>query len=410
MFSNFKDTFVKKPQFTMKTPESVLDVISKDLPEGFRYIEDHDGFCRLDCDGVMDFTPVCIRLPEEAKSLFAQKNNFSMNDVVAYAYNAQQNIDLIPDKDGCYTVNGQKIAADKFIIAPMKNWQLKDGRMCITAPPFPPPFPIEVAGNGFSLTLMVQRQPVNSITEVKIATVEEGALSMNYSFDPTKKNGKMKINITMCSSKSVSDVLASKEIFNAFIQGKGTLCGMPIKTDEENQVSVVPDEVIQFWHKIVEIEKVFNVKFDASQELVFEDVKRVEELYRCLIEKEPFKTYLKDNTVRGTGKFDEILNEEGIKVGKEILFEYEERIQMELLGVVLKFSALVGIFDSMIGEIKMPEDGISGDFLMKLLPAKGKRMYAATQYYLEEIAPEIARKNHHHIQKFQEARELDDTY
>ena len=410
MFSNFKDTFVKKPQFTMKTPESVLDVISKDLPEGFRYIEDHDGFCRLDCDGVMDFTPVCIRLPEEAKSLFAQKNNFSMNDVVAYAYNAQQNIDLIPDKDGCYTVNGQKIAADKFIIAPMKNWQLKDGRMCITAPPFPPPFPIEVAGNGFSLTLMVQRQPVNSITEVKIATVEEGALSMNYSFDPTKKNGKMKINITMCSSKSVSDVLASKEIFNAFIQGKGTLCGMPIRIDEENQVSVVPDEVIQFWHKIVEIEKVFNVKFDASQELVFEDVKRVEELYRCLIKKEPFKTYLKDNTVRGTGKFDEILNEEGIKVGKEILFEYEERIQMELLGVVLKFSALVGIFDSMIGEIKMPEDGISGDFLMKLLPAKGKRMYAATQYYLEENAPEIARKNHHHIQKFQEARELDDTY
>ena len=410
MFSNFKDTFVKKPQFTMKTPESVLDVISKDLPEGFRYIEDHDGFCRLDCDGVMDFTPVCIRLPEEAKSLFAQKNNFSMNDVVAYAYNAQQNIDLIPDKDGCYTVNGQKIAADKFIIAPMKNWQLKDGRMCITAPPFPPPFPIEVAGNGFSLTLMVQRQPVNSITEVKIATVEEGALSMNYSFDPTKKNGKMKINITMCSSKSVSDVLASKEIFNAFIQGKGTLCGMPIKTDEENQVSVVPDEVIQFWHKIVEIEKVFNVKFDASQELVFEDVKRVEELYRCLIKKEPFKTYLKDNTVRGTGKFDEILNEEGIKVGKEILFEYEERIQMELLGVVLKFSALVGIFDSMIGEIKMPEDGISGDFLMKLLPAKGKRMYAATQYYLEENAPEIARKNHDHIQKFQEARELDGTY
>ena len=410
MFSNFKDTFVKKPQFTMKTPESVLDVISKDLPEGFRYIEDHDGFCRLDCDGVMDFTPVCIRLPEEAKPLFAQKNNFSMNDVVAYAYNAQQNIDLIPDKDGCYTVNGQKIAADKFIIAPMKNWQLKDGRMCITAPPFPPPFPIEVAGNGFSLTLMVQRQPVNSITEVKIATVEETALCMNYSFDPTKKNGKMKINITMCSSKSVSDVLASKEIFNAFIQGKGTLCGMPIKTDEENQVSVVPDEVIQFWHKIVEIEKVFNVKFDASQELVFEDVKRVEELYRCLIEKEPFKTYLKDNTVRGTGKFDEILNEEGIKVGKEILFEYEERIQMELLGVVLKFSALVGIFDSMIGEIKMPEDGISGDFLMKLLPAKGKRMYAATQYYLEENAPEIARKNHDHIQKFQEARELDDTY
>lgn len=410
MFSNFKDTFVKKPQFTMKTPESVLDAISKDLPDGFRYIEDHDGFCRLDCDGVMDFTPVCIRLPEEAEPLFALKNNFSMNDVVAYAYNAQKNIELIPDNDGCYTVNGEKIAADKFIIAPMKNWQLKNGRMCITAPPFPSPFPIEVAGNGFSLTLMVQRQPVNSITEVKIASVKKAALSVNYSFDPTKENGKMTINITTCPSKSVSDVLASKEIFNAFIQGKGTLCGMPIKTNEENQVNAVPDEVIQFWHKIVEIEKVFNVKFDASQELVFDDVKRVEELYRCLIKKEPFKTYLKDNTVHGNGKFEEVLNEDGIKVGEKILFEYEERIQMELLGVVLKFFALVGIFDSMIGEIKMPEDGISGDFHIKLLPAKGKRMYAATQYYLEENDPEIARKNHDHIQRFQEAKELNDAY
>ena len=410
MFSNFKNTFVKKPQFTMKTPESVLDVISKDLPDGFRYIEDHDGFCRLDCDGVMDFTPVCVRLPEEAKSIFSQKNNLSMNDVVAYAYNAQKDIELVPDKDGCYTVNGEKIASDKFIIAPMKNWQLKNGRMYITAPPFPSPFPIEVAGNGFSLTLTVQRQPVNSITEVKIASVKETALSVNYSLDPTKENGKMTINITMCPSKSVSDVLASKEIFNAFIQGKGTLCGIPIKTNKENQVNAVPDEVVQFWRKIVEIENVFNVKFDASQEITFDDMKRVEELHRCLIKKEPFKTYLKDNTVHGTGKFEEILNEDDIKIGKEILFEYEERIQMELLGVVLKVYALVGIFDSMIGEIEMPENGILGEFFMKLLPAKGKRMYAATQYYLEENAPEIARKNHDHIQKFQEAKELNDAY
>ena len=48
MFSNFKDAFIRKPQFTTQTPESVLDVLSKDLPDGFRYINDHDGFCRID--------------------------------------------------------------------------------------------------------------------------------------------------------------------------------------------------------------------------------------------------------------------------------------------------------------------------------------------------------------------------
>lgn len=82
MFSNFKDAFIRKPQFTTQTPESVLDVLSKDLPDGFRYINDHDGFCRIDCDGVMDFGELRLQIPEEAKSLFAELDTVTMNDVL----------------------------------------------------------------------------------------------------------------------------------------------------------------------------------------------------------------------------------------------------------------------------------------------------------------------------------------
>lgn len=409
MFSNFKDAFIRKPQFTLKTPESVLEVLSKDLPEGFRYTEDHDGICRLDCNEIMDFTPVCVLLPEEGKPLFAQQETFSINDVIFYAYNAQKNIEIIPDEDGCFTVNGQKIRADKFIIAPMRNFQLKNGRMYITAPPFPKPVPIEVAGNGFSLTLMVQRQPINSITEVRIMTVGISALNINCTFNRIDKNKKMTITIAICPSSSASEVLASQEIFNAFVQGNGTICGMPIKSNEDGKSNIVSDEVIQFWHKIVEIENVFNVKFDACQEITFDTINKVEELYRCFIKKEPFKAYLRDNTISGTGIFEEILNKEGIQVGNEILFEYVEIIQVILLGVTLRYSALIGVFDGEIGEIRTPEDGTSGEFFLKLIPAKGKRLYASKQYYLNEDAAQTAQKDYNHIQRFKSAQELNNN-
>ena len=56
MFSNFRDTFIKKPQFTSKIPDAVLKTVGKTLPDGFRYVEDYDGYCRLDCDGSLDIS------------------------------------------------------------------------------------------------------------------------------------------------------------------------------------------------------------------------------------------------------------------------------------------------------------------------------------------------------------------
>ena len=105
MFSNFKDAFIRKPQFTTQTPESVLDVLSKDLPDGFRYINDHHGFCRIDCDGVMDFGELRLQIPAEAKSLFAELDTVTINDVITYAQNSQTNIEVLPDPDGFFTVN-----------------------------------------------------------------------------------------------------------------------------------------------------------------------------------------------------------------------------------------------------------------------------------------------------------------
>ncbi|MDF2804972.1 MAG: hypothetical protein K0S61_4877 [Anaerocolumna sp.] len=69
----------------------------------------------------MDIISVNVRLTDEAKTLFAAKGKFNMNDVIFYAYNAQKSIELLPDENGCFTVNKQKIKVIEFVKAPMKG-------------------------------------------------------------------------------------------------------------------------------------------------------------------------------------------------------------------------------------------------------------------------------------------------
>ena len=401
MFSNFKDAFIRKPQFTIQTPESVLNVLSKDLPDGFRYINDHNGFCRIDCDGVMDFGELRLQIPEEAKSLFAELDTVTMNDVITYAQNSQTNIEVLPDPDGFFTVNGKKINVNQFVIAPLKDLQLRNGKVYIMAPPFPPPFPIEVVGNGFSLTLMVQRQAINSITKVKIGTVSKSALDVNYTLEP-KVEGKLTLNITMCPSSSAYETLAAKEIFNAFIRGEGTLCGATIKKKKKNIANTVPDEVIRFWHQIVDVEKTLDIKFDVTKEMTFDDIKIIKELHRCFVEGMPFKTYLNENTLRGIGEF----MHDSIEIGKEILFEYTESGQFDLLGATIKCYKLIGIFGGAVNEIQEPQEGTSGEFFVRMRPVEGKKMYSATQYFRDEDSLIVYQKDRKHIEHLQSATEL----
>lgn len=401
MFSNFEDAFIRKPQFTTQPPESVLDVLSKDLPDGFRYINDHDGFCRIDCDGVMDFGELRLQIPEEAKSLFAELDTVTMNDVITYAQNSQTNIEVLPDPDGFFTVNGKKINVDKFVIAPLKDLQLRNGKVYIMAPPFPPPFPIEVTGNGFLLTLMVQRQAINSITKVKIGTVSKSALDVNYTLEP-KVEGKLTLNITMCPSSSAYETLAAKEIFNAFIRGESTLCGATIRSNEKNIANTVPDEVIRFWHQVVDVEKALDIKFDVTKEMIFDDIKIIKELHRCFVEGMPFKTYLNENTLRGIGEF----MHDSIEIGKEILFEYTESGQIDLLGATIKCYKLTGIFGGAVNEIQEPQEGTSGEFFIRMCPVEGKKMYSATQYFRDEDSLIVYQKDWKHIEHLQSATEL----
>ena len=177
MFSNFKDTFIRKPQFRSEPPQAVLDTISRKLPEGFRYVHDHDGFCRIHSDE-FSISPAHVRLPLKAESLFSN-GKYTERDIMDYCYNAQEMIEFVPDEDGCFTVNGQKIPLTDFVTAPLKGKMMVDGKLYLQPPAFPKPFSITLSGDNRSIDVVVQRQAINSRTGIKFESFGDSPLHVS---------------------------------------------------------------------------------------------------------------------------------------------------------------------------------------------------------------------------------------
>ena len=218
----------------------------------------------------------------------------------------------------------------------------------------------------------------------------------------------MQFNISLCPYPSVSDVLAAKEIFNAFSQGNGTLGGVKIFPNKDVSYQSIPDETLQFWHHLYEIENILNVKFDASNELTIDDVKNVDKLYRCLVEGKPFISYQEEITLNGfVGENDAMQSKCKEYQGKEILFEYGEEVKIVILGLTLTLWSLVDIFDGKLENSMLHSDNGSGNFSVQMLPAGGKRMYISRQIFLDHAGLEGVRNDTSHFERFRSATELE---
>ena len=405
MFSNFKDTFIRKPQFRSEPPQAVLDTISRKLPEGFRYVHDHDGFCRIHSDE-FSISPTHVRLPLKAESLFSD-GKYTERDIMDYCYNAQETIEFVPDEHGCFTVNGQKIPLTDFVKAPLKGKMMVDGKLYLQPPPFPEPFSITLSGDNKSIDVVVQRQAINSRTAIKFESVDDSPLRLSYVIEQISDKTDFNITVSLQPVKSAKDTLLAKLIYNDILSGRGCIAGSPLYLKEDFKDKLVPVETIEFWQKVVSLEGCFSVETDATTELTIDRIKNVDALYRCFVERTPFKEYRSFTSLKGQGKFrEEAVGHAARCAGKEILFEFTQEDTVQFLDVDIECYALLAIFGAAIGEITTPQNEETGDFLILLKPVPEKRMFMSVQYFasLEEL--DTFRSDGRHTTTMRDATEL----
>ncbi|WAJ22086.1 abortive infection system toxin AbiGii family protein [Lacrimispora xylanolytica] len=402
MFSNFKEAFIKKPQYTVRPPQAVLDAISDELPEGFSYIYVDDGFCRLNCENGFNLNSGKVILPSEAQVLFQSDLLSEPSNLLRYSYNAQISLQISPGDDGYYIVNGKKIKATEFIKAPMRNITTGEIRFFLEPPKFPGPFQLTVSGDGHLITLLVQRKPNNSIYIQKYESIDNSALKLSCLLDLEKEKASFTINISIGDEKYVENVVAANYIYNAFLKGKGFIGASNIVYSDENKHNLISEDTINFWDQLLSLEKFLNIKFDATSEITMNDANKITELYQSLIIKKPFKVFQTFNTVSGSGRIDQLIEDD--LVGKQLFFEFTEEEETDLLGVHLKYWGVIAVYGATVKAIIFPSE--TGIYEVELCTTEGKKMYSSIMYFMEESQLINCRSEKNHKETFEKAEEL----
>ncbi len=342
MFVDFDSIFNDDPKSQFIIPEQYIDFLNKELPNGLKYVVNEDGTSiRITTDEKeLKIGGIEFNLTKKQKEILGDK--YTEKDVFDYAYNSQQKI-LI--KKGFIIINGEKISTDKLNYSPFKKVKEK---VYLIPQKLDTKMPITLKSEKYERTIWVSRVPNNSINILQFKSEKNEPLQINY----TINNEEIQMNISyhLKMAKSITDIVESVNIYNAFIDGKGYIFNslINIKMDAKKY----DEKSILFWEKVLKLEKELDVKFNVpKRSLEDEEVFEIEELYQSLINKIPFKDENVINSINAEINFE---NERNINelVGNPFHLQFAQNFQTNILGKKIKLIAFIMVFNSKIAKVE----------------------------------------------------------
>nr|WP_308545539.1 abortive infection system toxin AbiGii family protein [uncultured Lachnoclostridium sp.] len=404
MFTNFKAAFKDKPLYETEIPEPILKMINEPLPQGFKYVNVEDGFCRIETDGEFHLAAKNIKLPEKAKLVLPAK--FNMDELWSYLYNTQQKAEILPDENGDYLVNGKKIKANELVKAPLKNNIVCEStRFYLVPPEFPKPHEIVIGTQKEKRKIRICRQSHESITEIKFTTVDEGAFELSFIFDSITDKINFSITMTEKHAQNIESIIFANNFFNAILSGEGYIAGIKLPINALYKEKLKSEEEIKFWKTAYKLEEIFNVKFNPNEDITLDLLNSVKLLECCFIDKKPFRKYEKYENVTGSCHTEYSKTEN--MVGKEMYFEMSAESSIQIFEVKLNIYQVIGIFNAVIKSQQLPEENACGKFVLELEAKEGSPMYSGNMLFLNEEDMSKFRENTEHIEQLKNAQEID---
>lgn len=349
MFVNFNRVFKNKPQTQIAVPSALVDYMNKSLPEGVKYVVDAKGNCvitseRESCTiGGFIFKPT-----EEQKKVLGK--DFTREDVVNYFYNAQESIPLTLKKDGYILLNGQEFPVEKMAYNPLAPIKFVSGSFYMYPPKFPDPFLLKLGCDKYERELLVSRIPNNSISVMEFESSKDEPLYIHYFLNIKIHCLTMNVSFNLKKAKTIRDIVESTSIYNAYVDGKGTLSGQPLDSSLKSEgLKRFDDDSVIFWEKVLEIEEQLGIEFCPPQDDIdFETMCLVEQLYQNLINKVPTLDNQKIDSIDGNWGFESHGKDISESIGRPIFFEFEVASKIELFGVKIELPTLIGVFNAIL--------------------------------------------------------------
>lgn len=407
MFVEFDKVFNDKPQPQVKIPDAFISYLSKQLPAGVKYIADSKGNCVITGDG-QEFTLggyVFALTPKDKKALGKQ---FTEDDVIKYFYNRQEVIPLQLKKEGYVLVNGMELPVKKLFLNPHNPISYVSGTFFMIPQPFPKPFRLKVGCAEYERELLVTRTPNDSVNLATFESEKDAPLWISYCVNEEKQQLSASLSFNLAQAKTIRDIVESIRIYNAFLDGQGYLCGQPLEAKLcGEETKRFKESRAEFWEKVLKIEEHLGVTFSPPKEDVdFDTICLVEQLYQNLINMVPIRDARKPETVDGEW---ETIDDEEIKksIGSRVYFEFDATMKTELFGVRFTLYGLLGIVDAILADFSKYKT----KHKIALGDASDERpRYTASLYFRSEEEMRVYQKTDHNkrFTAFHEAKRARD--
>lgn len=389
MFVNFDEIFNDDPKSQFNIPASYINYLNKGLPTGLKYVIDKEGNYVIIPEGnEIKIGGIKMILNEEQKKILGSK--YTLDDILEYAYNSQQPIEIQPIEPGFIQINDKKISIDKLVENPLKPIRVTEGKAYMLPPKFEQEIKIKLGNGKYERMVSAVRVPNNSVNVISVESKKDEPLQVSFNFNKSTNNLKMNISFDLNHAKKIRDIVESVYIYNAFVDGKGYIGGKLLDLKMNNNKYKKYDERSAiFWEKVLKIESELGIEFIPPQEnLEYDKILEMEELYQSLVLKRPFKSRNHIDTLDykvDLNKKDEM---EKYK-NKTLFFQFNATYTGSILGCEVKLQALVMAFNSKILKIEKNKQIATitlGD------ESREKKRYSSIMYF----------KDNKQIEKFKE--------
>lgn len=346
MFVNFDHVFNESEQEKTKLPSALVEYLSAELPDGLKYMADEKGCCHI----VSESTSLTIGglqfdLSEEQIKILG--NNATLDDVLKYSYNAQRSIPLKLIKPGMIILNGQEVPVERMSYSPYNPIKIIESSFFAEPPKFSGSFQISIGGKGYETALDIVRAPNESVNIAKYESQNDKPLKIVYYLNEVDKSMTLTMTVQAKNAKTVQELLKSMQIYNAYISGKGNMCGMELEgTFNAKNRQRFDNKTIKFWEKVYKLEQLLCVQFILpDDDITYSTAYEVEHLYQNLIMGRPIRDNQQIQSLDGGW---EISNEEIIKnsIGGLLMFQFEATCDFNLFGVKKTLPCFVCIFNA----------------------------------------------------------------
>lgn len=402
MFVDFNRVFKTKPQTQLTAPEALVNYLNQSVPEGIKYEINEDGDCVITGDGdAISIGGVIFNPSDKQKKILGK--NYSGQDVVNYSYNSQQPIELILQREGYIKLNGQEFPVEKISYNPLNPVQFISGSFRMFPYPFPKPFVVTVGCDKYNRDLLVKRVAHNSIYTMAFESDQNDSLCIKYYLNQRNHSFKITMSFDLKNAKTIRDIVESTMIYNAFLDGKGSFMGHQLHDAHTEKDSIrFDDNSAKFWEKVLQVEQALNVHFTPPQDDVdFETMCLVEELYQNLINKTPIKENQVIDSINGKWISSGLSKEIRDSIGKPALFEFVAVKHMNLFGVQKDLPALLQVFNAALADYHPTQNKIS-----VVDESSEKQRYTSSLCFLNDEELEMYRLQDHNqiISAFKDAK------